>query len=108
QSVIVDEFLNLDRQIEGGYLLMPFFAHPVATASLLPGFSVEHRRLMETYPRLELAVVMLHDRTAGRVELDSGGRISVSYHLNDEDRSDLMDGMRRLADIHFASGATRV
>jgi len=108
QSVIVDEFLNLDRRIEGGYLLLPFFAHPVTTASLLPGFGADYHRLMETYPRLALAVVMLHDRTAGRIELDSAGRVTLSYHLNDEDRSDLLDGMRRLADIQFASGARRV
>jgi choline dehydrogenase-like flavoprotein len=108
QAVIVDEFLHLEPYAEGGFLLMPFFAHPIVTASLLPGFGLEYRRLLETYPRLVLAVVMLHDRTVGRVELDSNGRTNVSYHLNDEDRSDLLDGMRRLADIHFASGATRV
>jgi choline dehydrogenase-like flavoprotein len=108
QSVIVDEFLNLDRSIEGGHLLLPFFAHPVVVASLLPGFGTDSRRLMDTYPHLALSVVMLHDRTAGRVELDSSGRVSITYQLVDEDRSDLMDGMRRLADVHFASGATRV
>lgn len=108
QSVIVDEFLNLDRSVEGGYLLLPFFAHPVTVAALLPGFGSDHRRLMDAYPRLALGAVMLHDRTAGRVELDSSGRVSVTYHLSDEDRSDLMDGMRRLADIDFASGSEHV
>lgn len=108
QSVIVDEFLPLDRSIEGGYLLLPFFAHPAAAASLLPGFGADYARLMDGYSRLALAVVMVHDRTVGRVELDSSGRTIVSYHLNDEDRSDLMDGMRRLADIQFASGAERI
>jgi choline dehydrogenase-like flavoprotein len=57
---------------------------------------------------LGLAVVMLPDRTAGRVEIDSGGRVSITYHLGDEDRSDLIDGMRRVADVYFASGAERV
>ena len=60
------------------------------------------------YPLLGLAAVMLHDRTAGCVELDPGGRPSISYLLGDEDRSNLLDGMRRLADIHFAAGAQRV
>ena len=108
QSLIVDEFLDLDHAVEGGYLIHPFFVHPIATASLLPGFGADYRQLMEAYPRLGLAAVMLHDRTTGRVELDSSGRASISYLLNDEDRSDLLDGMRRLADIHFASGAERV
>ena len=108
QSVIVDEFRDLERSIAGGYLLMAFFAHPETTASLLSGFGADHRRTLGEYDRLGLAVVMLHDRTAGRVELDSTGRVTISYHLNDEDRSDLLSGMRRLADIYFASGAQRV
>lgn len=108
QSVIVDEFLNLERSIEGGYLLFPFFAHPIAVAALLPGFGSDARRLMDTYPRLALGAVMLHDRTSGRVELEARGQVAATYHLSDEDRSDLMDGMRRLADIYFASGSERV
>ncbi len=108
QSVIVNQFLDLDHAVEGGYLIHPFFAHPIATAALLPGFGADHRRLIEAYSRLGLAAVMLHDRTAGGVELDSIGRAVISYHLGDEDRGDLLDGMRRLADIHFASGAERV
>jgi choline dehydrogenase-like flavoprotein len=108
QSVIVDEFLDLDRSVEGGYLLLPFSAHPITAAALLPGFGADFHNLMRDYPRLALAVVMLNDRTAGRVELDSNGTVSIGYHLSDEDRSDLMDGMRRLADIYFASGAQRV
>ena len=108
QAVIVDQFLDLDHAVEGGYLIHPFFVHPSATAALLPGFGADYRRLMEAYPRLGLAAVMLHDRTTGGVELDSSGRAAISYHLGDEDRSDLLDGMRRLADIHFAGGAERV
>src|SRR5262249_10203429 len=108
QSVIVDEFLDLDHGIDGGFLLMPFFPHPIAAAALLAGFGADHRRLMADYMRLVLAVVVLHDRTVGRVELDSSGRVSVVYQLGDEDRNDLVDGMRRLADVHFAAGAERV
>ncbi len=108
QSVIIDEFLDLERSVEGGYLLLPFFAPPISVAALLPGFGADYRRLMGDYSRLALAVVMLHDRTAGRVELDSSGRTSIAYHLNDEDRSDVIDGVRRLADVYFASGAQRV
>jgi choline dehydrogenase-like flavoprotein len=108
QTVIVDQFLDLDHAVEGGYLIHPFFVHPIATASLLPGFGADYRRLMDAYPRLGLAAVMLHDRTTGRVELDANGRPSISYLQGDEDRSDLLDGMRRLADIHFAAGAERV
>jgi choline dehydrogenase-like flavoprotein len=108
QAVIVDEFLDLDHAGDGGFSIHGFFAHPIAMSAILPGFGADYRRLVDAYPRLGLATMMLHDRTSGRVELDTGGRVSISYHLNDEDRTDLLDGLRRLADIHFASGAERV
>lgn len=108
QSVIVDEFLDLERSIGGGYLLLPFFTHPIAAASLLPGFGADFRGLMSDYAQLAMGTVMLHDRTTGTVELDASGRIVIAYHLSDEDRGDLIEGMRRLADVHFAAGAQRV
>jgi choline dehydrogenase-like flavoprotein len=108
QSVIVDEFIDLDRAPEGGFLLMPTFAPPAMVASLLPGFGREARALMELYPRLALAAVVLHDRSSGEVRPGPDGQPSVHYALNDADRYDLLDGMRRLADIFFAAGAERV
>ncbi|MBI1817194.1 MAG: GMC family oxidoreductase [Deltaproteobacteria bacterium] len=108
QSVVVDEFLNPHDPAEGGFLLAPITVHPVALASMLPGFGADHRGLMESYPRLSLAAVMLRDRSSGSVELDSSGRPAVSYQLNDDDRAVLIEGLRRLADVYFAAGAERV
>ena len=108
QSIIVDQFLDADKSPEGGFLIAPTFAHPIAVASLLPGFGADHRRLLDAYPRLGLAAVVLHDRSSGSVELDGNGRAIVSYQLGDEDRLELTDGMRRLADVYFAAGARRV
>ena len=108
RAVIVDEFLDLNRNIEGGFVLAPTFAHPITLASLLPGFGADYHKLMGEYAHLAVAGVMVHDRTSGRVELDSSGRVSITYHATDEDRSDLLDGMRRAADIYFAGGAQRV
>jgi choline dehydrogenase-like flavoprotein len=108
QSIVVDEFLSFDDSSDGGFLLAPTFAHPIALASLLPGFGSDYRRLVELYPRLSAAAVVLHDRSTGSVEVDGSGRATVTYQLNDEDRSALADGMRRLADVYFAAGAERV
>jgi choline dehydrogenase-like flavoprotein len=107
QSIVVDEFLVLDSP-EGGFLLAPTFLHPMALACSMPGFGRDHRRLLEEYSRLALSAVMLHDRSSGNVEIDDRGRVVVSYQLNDDDRVALSDGMRRMADIYFASGAERV
>ncbi len=108
QAVIVDEFLDLDHSVVGGFLIMPRTAHPVAMSALLPGMGSEVRQVLRDYAHLGLAAVMLHDRTAGHVEVDGDGRASIVYHLGEEDRTDLLDGMRRLADIYFAAGAQEV
>lgn len=108
QSVIVDEFVDLERSPEGGFLLMPTFAQPAVVASLLPGFGRDARAMMELYPRLALAAVVLHDRSSGQVRSGADGEPSVTYVLNEADRFDLLDGMRRMADVFFAAGAERV
>jgi len=108
QSVVVDEFLDLDRSVEGGYLLSGFFAHPMTVAALLPGFGGAYHQLLGSYAHLGMAAVTLHDRSAGHVELDAAGQVTITYHLGDDDRADILDGMRRLADVYFASGAQRV
>lgn len=108
QSVVVDQFLGESNATEGGFLLSPMFAHPVAMAALLPGFGADYRRLLDLYPRIGLAAVMLHDRSSGSVEVDGSGRASVNYALGDDDRATLVDGIHRLADVYFAAGAERV
>jgi choline dehydrogenase-like flavoprotein len=108
QSVVVDEFFARNGANGGGFLLAPLFAHPMALAALLPGFGAEHRDLLEHYARLSVCAVMLHDRSGGSVEIDPNGRAVVNYHLNDEDREAVSEGMRRLADIYLAAGAQRV
>ena len=108
QAVVVDQFLDLERRAGGGYCFAPFTAHPIALAALLPGFGGDQRALMQVYPRLAMAAVRLHDRTAGRVELDPAGQLAVAYHLSETERANLLDGMRRLTDLYLAAGATRV
>ncbi len=108
QAVVVDQFLDLDRRSGGGYCFAPFTAHPIALAALLPGFGADQRALMQVYPRLALGTVRLHDRTGGRIELDPTGQVAISYHLSESERASVLDGMRRLADLYLAAGATRV
>ena len=108
QALIVDEFLDLDRSVLGGFLIVPRAAHPVAMAALLPGMGSEVRQVLGDYARLGLAAVMLHDRTTGHLDVDGEGRASIVYHLGEDDRADLLDGMRRLADVYFAAGAQEV
>ncbi|HVN84457.1 MAG TPA: GMC family oxidoreductase [Candidatus Binatia bacterium] len=108
QSIAVDEFLEIGETRDGGFLLAPTFAHPVALSSMLPGFGTDHRRLMELYPHLALTAVTIADHSSGSVEVDVNGRAVVNYQLDDDDRSALTEGLRRAADIYFAAGAQRV
>jgi choline dehydrogenase-like flavoprotein len=108
QSVVVDEFLKRDRKEIKGYLIMPGFAHPMLFASLAPSLGEEHRRIMKLYPHFAILGILLHDTSSGRVGVNRDGKIKISYRLNEEDKKELMDGMRRSAEILFESGAKEV
>ncbi|MGH7897709.1 MAG: GMC family oxidoreductase N-terminal domain-containing protein [Candidatus Binatia bacterium] len=108
QSYVVDEFLNLDKSIEGGHLLLAAAAQPIASASLLPGLGGDHRRLMGSYARTAGVAFFLHDRSSGRVSADARGQAVIDYQLGDEDKRGVMEAMRRASEILFAAGAKAV
>lgn len=107
-SYLVDEFLNLDKSVEGGYLAMAASALPIATAALLPGLGRDHRRLMNRYARTAAIAFFLHDRTRGQIQADSRGQAMIEYRLNDDDKRDAMSAMRRGCELLFAAGAKSV
>ena len=109
QGYVVDEFLEIGNRGPGtGYLLVPTFAHPVAAASMLPGYGSEHRALMTLYPRLGAIAVLLHDHTRGRLEFDESGPPTVSYRLGTTDEDQLLDALEKTSEISFAAGAEKV
>jgi choline dehydrogenase-like flavoprotein len=106
---VVDEFLALSERDAGhGYLLIPTFAHPVAAASVLPGYGTEHRELMAHYPRLGAIGIFLHDHTRGRLEFDDGGPPAVAYRLGSTDEEQLLDALVKASEVSFAAGAEKV
>jgi choline dehydrogenase-like flavoprotein len=109
QGYVVDEFLALDEYTAGhGYLLVPTFAHPVAVASMLPGYGAAHRELMTLYPRLGAIGIFLHDHTRGRLEFDDNGPPAVVYRLGGTDEEQLLDAMVKASEVSFAAGAEKV
>lgn len=108
QSYYVDEFIDLERDPDSGYVLMPVFGFPVATAAQLPGFGRDHWEIMREYNRMVGILVLLHDESAGAVTAGRGGRRSISYELTAKDQRLLAEGMRHCAEILFASGAQKV
>jgi choline dehydrogenase-like flavoprotein len=108
QSYVVDEFLNLDKSIDGGYLTVAAAAQPISAAALFPGLGHDHRRLMDGYARTAGVACFLHDRSSGQVTADARGQTVIEYRLNDDDKRDVMAAMRHSCEILFAAGAKSV
>src|SRR4029077_178689 len=52
--------------------------------------------------------VRLRDPPHGRVGLANEGALRASYNLSDEDAGQIVFGIARAAEVHFAAGATEV
>ncbi len=83
------------------------FAHPVGTASEIPGFGARHAAFMKLYPRLAVLTAMLHDESEGTVRARGTG-VALDYWPDAADRAQLRLGWKEMARILFAAGASRV
>ena len=108
QSYYIDQFLDLKRAPDSGYLLMPAFGSQMIVAASLPGFGRSHRELMERYRHIAALLVLLHDRTRGRVSINHNGAPSISYRLQRSDRQVFVEGAINAARLLFAAGATEI
>jgi choline dehydrogenase-like flavoprotein len=88
--------------------IVPAFAHPVGTATMLPGLGAEHRALLARYHRLAVFTGMLHDFTPGRVRPRGDFGLSIDLWPDAQDRAELVHGMVACAQLLFAAGARRV
>ena len=108
QSYYIDQFLDLRRAPDSGYLLMPAYGSQMIVATSLPGFGRSHKELMERYRHIAALLVLLHDRTTGRVSINHKGTSSISYRLRRSDKRVLVEGAINAARLLFAAGATEI
>jgi choline dehydrogenase-like flavoprotein len=108
QSYYVDEFIDLETDPNSGYILMPVYGFPVMTASQIPGFGRAHFEVMRNFHRMVGILVLMHDQSSGRVEIDGSGRPAISYEVNPHERALFVEGMKHCAEILFAGGAKKV
>ena len=108
QSYYVDEFIDLEKNPDSGYILMPVYGFPVATASQVPGFGREHWEVMRNYHRMVGLLVLMHDQSDGVVRVDRHGQPEITYRVNPKEQQLFIDGMKHCAEILFASGARQV
>jgi hypothetical protein len=108
QSYECTEHLDYEEGSDKRVWIVPAFAHPIGTASTLPGFGARHMKAMRAYGNLAVLSAMVHDETSGRVEVGSGERPLVTYDMTPADRAQLAKGLVACARILFAAGATEV
>jgi len=108
QTYECTELLDLEGDDGHRSWIVPAFAHPVGTATLLPGHGGLHRSLMRRYAHLAAFTAMLHDRTAGKVRPDGDLGLTIEYWPDEADRRELLHGLWGCAKLLFAAGARRV
>ena len=108
QSYYIEQFLDLRRAPDSGYLLMPAFGSQMIVAASLPGFGEDHRALMERYRHIAALLVLLHDRTTGRVSVNYKGTPNIAYRLRRSDKQVLVEGAINAARLLAAAGATEI
>ena len=108
QSYYIDQFLDMKSLPDSGYLLMPAFGSQMIVAASLPGFGEDHRELMERYRHIAALLVLLHDRTTGRVSINYKDAPNIAYRLRRSDKKVLVEGIINAARLLFAAGATEI
>ncbi len=108
QTYECTEFLELDKPDGHRVWVLPAFAHPVGTATMVPGHGATHRALMERYPHLGVLTAMIHDLTPGKVRPNGKLGLSIEYWPDEADRAELSLGLWASAKALFAAGAKRV
>ncbi len=115
QTVECTEFLDLAAAHAPGGAdrvglrswIVPAFAHPVGTATLMPGAGADHRAMMARYAHLGVLTAMIHDLTPGRVR-PRGQGLTIDYWPNAADRRELVFGLVACVRLLFAAGARKV
>ncbi|HET9213100.1 MAG TPA: GMC family oxidoreductase [Thermoanaerobaculia bacterium] len=104
QSVLCESFSRLSGLY--GFRLETVPAHPGLLALATPWHGArEHRREMQKSAHKSSWVVLVRDRTGGRVRVDRDGRPIVDYRPDREAHVHLRQGVAAAARLHWAAGA---
>ena len=103
QSYFIDQWEEPQR-----VLLEATFTPLAFGGAWLLGSGAEHQRSMLDFGHVGSIGVHLCDHSSGRVGLANEGALRASYRLTDDDARQVVFGIARAAEIHFAAGATEV
>ncbi len=109
QTVAVWKFIDLDGGFHG-FWIEAAPAHPGLFALSIPWVDGRgHKEFMERYyARSSASIVLVRERSGGRVSIDKDGYAVVNYDLERADRDMLVRGMDETARILAAAGAAGV
>jgi choline dehydrogenase-like flavoprotein len=85
-----------------------FFSPPGAFSITLGGWFATHLDRMDRYTHFTQAGVMVGTDPTGRITVDRKRRTQIKLRFSETDLNRLKNGLRLLADIFFAAGATTV
>jgi hypothetical protein len=108
QSYECTEHLSHEPGSDRRVWIVTAFAHPVGSASTLPGFGASHMAAMRSYPNLAVLTAMVHDETSGEVLVDDDARPVLRYAMTEADRRQLAKGLAACARLLLAAGAREV
>jgi choline dehydrogenase-like flavoprotein len=103
-SWVVEAFANVGGRAGPGVMIESVSALPLPTATALPGFGRMHEERMRALAYYARALVVLRDRTRGRIAADG----TVDYAITADDLARLTGGMADAARAYLAAGATEV
>lgn len=110
QSILVTEHASFLETGHGGWVAIPAFGQPAATALMAPSLGREHWEVVRRYEHMSVAAVLLHDETRGRVRPGWLGvdRPRIDYWPEPAEQRALVAGVRDLARVFLAAGAEAV
>jgi len=104
QTLHIDRWLTLNGN--HGFWLETVPAHPGLTALGFPWRNGrDHKEVMRNYGRIAANIILVRDRSSGRVTIDRQGNPVIEYRMNRSDRGTMLRGIVESARIHAAAGA---
>ncbi|RMF12968.1 MAG: GMC family oxidoreductase [Candidatus Dadabacteria bacterium] len=103
QGYYVDEFWK-----QRGIMFEGIFVPPGVALPILPGVGDAMRQHFERYPNLAAFGAMVKDTSNGTVRPRGRTATDIRYSLNDHDKTNLVDAVKKAAEAWFAAGAKRV
>jgi choline dehydrogenase-like flavoprotein len=106
QTVAVWKFIDLDGTYHG-FWIEAAPAHPGLFAMTIPWVSGRRHKdfMRQYYAKASASIVLLRERSWGRVSIDRDGYPEARYDLQRKDRETLVRGMEETAKVLAAAGA---